>query len=256
MKTTLITATHKPYFIPADSIYFPVQAGAALHEKLEYTGDDSGENISAKNKNYCELTCLFWAWKNLDSDYIGLVHYRRHFAGKFSFDKKERILTGTQLASLLEKSPLILPENRNYFIESNYSQYVHAHHEEDLVVTKAIIAEKYPEYLPAFETVMKRTYGSRFNMFIMRRDLLNDYCTWLFDILFEVEKRLDISNYSNYDARVFGFISERLLDVWVIKNQYQPLRLPVVNLENQNFIRKATRFLLRKLTGGKSGKGV
>ena len=155
---------------------------------------------------------------------------------------------------MLEDVPLIMPRKRNYFIESNESQYIHAHHAEDLAVTYAVIAEKYPEYLSAYKKVMKSTKGYRFNMCIMRKDLLNDYCSWLFDILFEVEKRLDISQYSAYDARVFGFISERLLDIWVEKNHPPLKNLPLVNLESQQWGKKIRNFLLRKISGGKLGK--
>ena len=254
MNIKILVATHKNYFIPEDPVYLPVQAGAAINAPLPYTGDDAGENISAKNKNFCELTVLYWAWKNLEADYIGLVHYRRHFAGESSGDKKSRIITGEQLSAMLGEVPLIMPRKRNYFIESNESQYIHAHHAEDLAVTYEVIAEKYPEYLAACRKVMKSTRGYRFNMCIMRKDLLNEYCSWLFDILFEVEKRLDISRYTVYDARVFGFISERLLDIWVEKN-HPPLKtLPLVNLESQQWTKKIRNFLLRKISGGKWGK--
>lgn len=254
MNIKLIVATHKNYFMPADPVYFPIHAGASLHQPLTYQGDDTGDNISAKNRNFCELTALYWAWKNLDADFLGLVHYRRHFAGKKFGDKKSRIITGEQLADILKSFPLIMPEKRNYYIESNYSQYIHAHHEEDLTVTRAVIAEKYPDYLDAYEKVMKRTDGYRFNMCVMRKDLLDSYCSWLFDILFEVEKQLDISAYSTYDARVFGFISERLLDIWVEKNQPPVKTLPLVNLESQQWGKKIRNFLLRKISGGKLGK--
>ena len=255
MNIKILVATHKEYPMPADPAYFPIHAGAALHAPLPYTGDDSLENISAKNKNFCELTALYWAWKNLDCDFLGLVHYRRHFAGKQQGKTKfDRIITTAELETLLTQVPLIMPKKRNYFIESNYSQYVHAHHAEDLAVTQTIISEKYPEYLPAYNKVMKRTTGYRFNMCIMRKDLLDNYCSWLFDILFEVEKRLDISNYSTYDARVFGFISERLLDVWVEKNHPPMKTLPLLNLESQHWGKKICNFMLRKLSGGKWGK--
>ena len=81
MKIRMIVATHKPYWMPEDPVYLPVQVGAAGRESLGFQRDDEGENISAKNPNYCELTGLYWAWKNLDADYIGLVHYRRYFSG-------------------------------------------------------------------------------------------------------------------------------------------------------------------------------
>ena len=254
MKTTILIAAHKSYSMPEDPVYLPIQAGAEINAPLEYAGDNSGENISARNKNFCELTVLYWAWKNLNADFIGLVHYRRHFAGRFALRKRNRILTRQQLAKILKDVPVIMPRKRNYFIESNFSHYVHAHNEQDLTLTRKIISEKYPEYLSAYDTVMKRSSGYRFNMCIMRRDLLDSYCTWLFDILFELEEKLDISGYSPYDARVFGFISERLLDVWIEKNQPPLKTLPVINLEKQNWGRKIFHFLLRKVSAGKLGK--
>ena len=254
MNIKILVAAHKPCFMPEDPAYLPVQAGAAIHPALGFTGDCTGENISAKNKNFCELTVLYWAWKNLDCDYLGLVHYRRHFCGKKRGGLKERIINSEELQQILSEVPLIMPRKRNYFIESNYSQYVHAHNEQDLTVTRQVIAEKYPDYLAAFDKIMKRSYGYRFNMCIMRRDLMENYCQWLFDILFEVENRLDISNYSAYDARVFGFISERLLDIWVEKNQPPLKTLPLIHLESQHWGRKIFNFMLRKLSGGRWGK--
>ena len=135
---------------------------------------------------------------------------------------------------------------RNYFIETNYSQYIHAHHAEDLDITRKIIVEKYPDYVESYDKVMKDTKGHRFNMFIMERTLADKYCEWLFGILFDLEKRLDISEYTDNDKRVFGFVSERLLDVWIRKNHYKYEELPVAFMERQNWTRKIIDFLRRK----------
>ena len=248
----VIVAAHKPYWMPDDAAYLPTWVGSACREAKEPEGwlrDDSGDNISAKNPNYCELTALYWAWKNLDADYLGLAHYRRYFAGTHGGEKRDRIATGADLRAELQKAPVILPKERNYYIETNYSQYVHAHHEVDLTTTREILSQKYPEYLEAYDASMKLTHGHRFNMFIMRRDLADAWCTWLFDILFELEKRLDISQYTVNDARVFGFVSERLLDPWVNTNKVEFTEMPVVNLEDQHWVKKGTNFLKRKFVG-------
>jgi len=94
---------------------------------------------------------------------------------------------------------------------------------------------------------MKRTWGPRFNMFVMKREYFDAYCEWLFDILFELERRLDISSYSPYDARVFGFVSERLLDVWIETKDISYKELPCMFMENQNWLVKGGHFLLRKI---------
>ena len=94
MNIKIIVATHKKYWMPSDPVYFPIHVGAEGKKDpmghpldLGYIKDNTGENISDKNKNYCELTGLYWAWKNLNADYIGLAHYRRHFTVK---NKKRR----------------------------------------------------------------------------------------------------------------------------------------------------------------------
>lgn len=248
MQIKIVVATHKAYQMPQDAMYLPVHAGRANHPQMleAYQGDNSGENISAKNPNYCELTCLYWAWKNLDADYIGLVHYRRHLRGKRTSDKWAGILTQKQAEAILQHTDVILPKKRDYFIESTYNQYIHAHHKEDLDQTYAILKAKYPQYLPAWDKVMQSTAGHRFNMFVMRKDILDKYCTWLFDVLFQLEETLDISQYSQNDSRVFGFVSERLLDVWLITNHISYQECAVINMEKQHWLKKGTNFLKRK----------
>ena len=164
----IMIALHKPYRVPQDDVYLPVHVGAEGKASLGFTGDNTGDNISRKNPNYCELTGLYYMWKNVPSDYLGLVHYRRYFSVTKDRDKWKRIASGEQIRDLLSRTDIILPVKRNYYIETNYSQYVHAHHEEDLIETRKIIQEKYPEYLKAYDAVMKRTDGHRFNMFIMK----------------------------------------------------------------------------------------
>ena len=252
MNTKIIVATHKAYWMPEDDIYLPVHVGAEGKDiDLGFIKDNTGDNISAKNANFCELTGLYWAWKNLDADYIGLAHYRRHFSnGKLFSDKKARVISGEELEKKLSRCDILLPKPRNYWIETNYSQYAHAHHAIDLDTTREILTEKYPEYIQVWESSMKRTVGHRFNMFIMKHDKLDAYCTWLFDILFELERRLDISAYSKNDARVFGFVSERLLDIWVETNGLSYEELPYVFMEKQNWFQKGSNFLKRKFVRG------
>lgn len=244
MEFRIVIAAHKPYPMPSGMAYLPVLVGAALRRREDtppYQRDDEGENISARNANWCELTGLYWAWKNLKADAIGLVHYRRHFKA-----------TPEKIAALLDRHDIILPRKRNYFIETNYSQYAHAHHAIDLDLTRTILLGRHSECVQAFDRVMKRTGGHRFNMLVMKREVLDAYCTWLFDILFELERRLDISSYSTNDARVFGFVAERLLDVWLEATGRTFAELPVRNLESQHWPRKILAFLRRKFLSGRS----
>ena len=243
----VIVATHKPYWMPSDELYVPVRVGAEGKEDLGFTPDNTGDNISFKNANYCELTGLYWAWKNLDCEYLGLAHYRRHFTVLRGTSDRRDILTLEQARGLFQNVDALLPKKRNYWIESNYSQYAHAHHAIDLDETRRIIEEKYQDYLEIYDSSMKKTTGHRFNMFIMKKELADAYCAWLFDILFELEKRLDISDYSANDKRVFGFVSERLLDVWLEQNHIKCKDIPYIFLEKENWITKGVNFILRKM---------
>ena len=112
--------------------------------------------------------------------------------------------------------------------------------------TENIIKEIYPEYLTAFDNVMNRTWAHMFNMFVMRKNYFDEYCEWLFTILFELEKRIDISNYTVMEARVFGFISELLLDVWLETKQIKYKEINVSFMEKQNWLKKGSLFLKRK----------
>lgn len=252
MNIKIIIATHKKYQMPTDDIYLPIQVGAEGKELIGYQPDNVGDNISYKNSNFCELTGLYWAWKNLNADYIGLVHYRRYFKSKQkNSDKFFQIIKKNELENILKKEPIIVPKRRNYHIETVYDHYSHTFYKEDLDCVKIVIKKFYPEYLLSFEKVMEGKKIHIYNMFVMRKDLLNEYCEWLFDILFKVEEKLDITNYNPFEARVFGRISERLLDVWLLTNKYTYQEVPVMYMEPINWYKKVSSFLLAKFFGKK-----
>lgn len=251
MNIKIVVVAHKPYWFPEDATYLPLQAGASGKADIlpGIVRDDSGENISEKNRSFCELTGLFWAWKNLEAETIGLCHYRRYLGNKrVCLSKEERLLSHSEIESLLSNHDIILPRKRHYWIETRGSQYIHAHHEEDLACTEQVLKEKHPDCLPAWRHMLSTRSGHICNMFVMRRGLLDEYCTWLFDILFEVESRLDISAYSDKDLRVFGYLGERLLDVWVESRALCVTEVPTVNLEPQHWLKKGSAFLRRKIS--------
>ena len=248
----ILIAAHKPYWMPSDPVYLPLHVGAEGKNDIGFTKDNTGDNISAKNPHFCELTGLYWAWKNLDADYIGLVHYRRYFThkeGRSVEDKRAQILTTDDWLQLLTGHPVIVPGRRNYYIETNRSHYNHAHHPDGLDLAEAIIHEKFPAYDAAFQKVMKRTWAHMFNMFVMRRDLYDAYMDWLFTILFEVEKRVDITGWDTYESRIYGFVSELLLDVWLEENAIDYAEQNVSFMEKQDWIKKGGAFLKRKFFG-------
>ena len=255
----IIVATHKKYKMPQDNIYIPVQVGAEGKEDLGYQKDNEGENISSKNQYYCELTGLYWAWKNLDTEYIGLSHYRRHFMGnkKVAQTEEERfktILNREQVEKILEKTDIILPAKRKYYIENLYDHYKHTMYIETLDETRKIIQEQCPNYIEEFDKLHKRTSAHMFNMFIMKREYLDKYCNWMFNILFELEKRIDPNKYDSFHARYLGRISELLLDVWINTNKLSYEEVKVMDMQNVNWIKKGGAFLKAKFIGKKYGK--
>lgn len=255
----IIVATHKKYQMPEDNMYIPLHVGKEGKEDIGYQGDNTGENISDKNPYYCELTGLYWAWKNLQADYVGLVHYRRHFTNKNKIPKTEEekfkiLLNSEEVDNILQDTDIILPKRRNYYIETIYSHYAHTLHAETLDETRKIIHVMFPEYLKIFDNNMKKTSAHMFNMFIMKKDYFDEYCEWLFKILFELEKRIDPKKYDSFHARYLGRISELLLDVWIDYNNLKYKEIKVVDMQKVNWFKKGFAFLAAKFVGKKYAK--
>ncbi len=253
MDIKIIIASHKEYPMPAESMYLPVLAGAALCESAHpgFVRDDTGDHISERNNRYSELSALYWAWKNLPAQYLGLCHYRRYLS-VCPKGRNRHILRQDELEPLLKSHDIVLANERNYVIETNYSQYIHAHHKVDLDLTREVIADLYPDYLQAYDRRMAMTRGHRFNLFVMRRDLADQYCQWLFDILFELEKRLDVVGYEGRDARVYGLVSERLIDVWFDARGLTYAEVSYMMTEKEHLIRKGLCMIGRKIRGSLS----
>ena len=254
----IIIALHKKYVVPQEEIYLPLHVGAEGKESFGLKEKDNvGDNISAKNPFYSELTGVYWAWKNLKADYVGLVHYRRYFAGKHKFlvnGKTKNILSTEEINKLLDQTDVVLPKKRNYYIENLYSHYAHTMYVEPLDITGEIIKEKCPEYFPEFEALKKRKSAHMFNMFVMKKDIFDKYCEWMFGILFELEKRVDNSKYDSFHARFYGRVSELMLDIFLRTNKIGYKEVKLKNLEKQNFFKRVKSFLRAKFKGEKYGK--
>lgn len=252
MDIKIIIAAHKKSFVPQDDIYLPLQVGAGCNAEIGFTKDNTGDNISNKNPAFCELTGLYFAWKNLKCDYLGLVHYRRYFkGGNHGRDIMQKVLSRAETEKLLKKCDIILPKKRNYYIETLYSHYEHTMYVEPLDITGQIIKENHPEYFSEFERLKKRRSAHIFNMFIMKKEISDKYCKWLFDILFELERRMDKVSYDPFHARFYGRISELLLDVYLNTNGLSFAEVPVLYTEPINWRKKITGFLKAKFFGKK-----
>ncbi|AYF92177.1 DUF4422 domain-containing protein [Apilactobacillus bombintestini] len=252
MDTKVYIVSHKKVNLPKMNGYQPIQVGMNKEDFPGYIRDNTKENISSKNANYCELTAQYWIWKNTNSDVKGLVHYRRFLENNFlnltQNSKFKHIVTDEEIENYLNEYDLLLPKKRNYFIETLYSHYIHSHKKEGLDVTREVIANSFPEYLNSYDAVLNRKTAHMFNMIIAKKDVFDEYSAWLFDVLGQVESKLDISDWNQSEARVYGYISELLLDVWLDQhNDLKYKELPVGFIGNQHWFKKIFNFIYRKL---------
>lgn len=237
----IYVAGHKASLkIPGDT-FIPIHVGKrGANNSFCLCGDDVGDHISHKNDTFCELTALYWIWKNTsEQDYVGLFHYRRHLnLSKFEFSENEwgvveyhtidedyyinNGLTDKGVVETLADYDLILPKKWDVGNAGSTSMRDHykngsEHFIDDYDNAVKILEKKYPDYAPYIARVNESRSGYFTNMFIMKREYFDKYCDWLFDILFELEKHTDISIYSVQERRIYGYISEWLFNIFVEK---------------------------------------
>ena len=224
MKTVkIVISCHKKCEIPDNSCFLPIHVGKALSSvSLGFQGDDTGDNISAKNRQYSELTAIYWAWKNLPSvDYIGLCHYRRFFEMNYSVESIEESLKDVDV---ILANPEIRPFSNAVLLERLVSK-------EDLYLLLSSILRLYPEYR---DTVIDYYFNSnkwhRFNMFICRWELFDKYSEFMFNVLMDVEKNMRPSGYSRIN-RGIGYMGESLWAVFCMQNHLKIKYKTVMNLD-------------------------
>lgn len=242
-------AAHKAFDPPAEPGYIPLQVGAEGKPALPYTPDNTGDHISQKNPHYCELTGVYWIWKNTQDTYKGLVHYRRYFY------RGGRRLSEEDIRSLLTRYDILLPR-QEYLRETAYEEFaLHSGYEKDLILLRQAVEAVDAAVLPAYDRVMAGNRLHLYNMMVTSGAEFDAYCAWLFAVLFELEKHVDMTGYTPYQQRLYGFLSERLLNVWVahrglrvcplrVKNTEQPLKASV-----RLFLRRQKNRLLFALKG-------
>ena len=214
MNIKLFTITHKSFTPPPDSMYIPLHVGRAKAGDLGFLGDDTGDSISHLNPYFCELTGMYWLWKNYhEADYIGICHYRRYL-----LNEDGTIFNHGQLENLLQSHDIITTKLLT-LPGSYYDGFGTNHHTKDLINTGDVLKAKYPEYWDTFQELVHGPHTYFGNIFITSKENYDRYCEWLFDILFEVQKRTDFTGYNDYHKRLFGFLSEFLQTVWIRYNK-------------------------------------
>lgn len=273
--------THRSFEIPKNKYLIPIHAGRAIAESVSKDGvinseelewlckntlaDSTGDNISDKNRSYCELTALYWLWKNQRADYMGLCHYRRYFAFKqnlsdvFCSDERnngclsvsrlneenilkyglseEALYNGISGYDAVFIKPIDLYKNG---IKSNYDAMKACpeyHIMKDVDNMIRVIKDKYPDMSEIVDQYMfKYRYNYLYNCFVMKSDIFDRFCNWLFDILGEMEHYVDTKNYSLKQLRVYGLLAERLLGIWILwlksQHKYNLKEVPLLFVEN------------------------
>lgn len=218
MNVKIYTMTHKLFLKPDDPVYIPLHVGRELSQDLGYMGDNTGEHISDLNPYYGELTGLYWIWKNeTEADIIGICHYRRFF-----MNEDGSFMGATDYEAALADYDVIISD----LVSSggtNRENFGKAHNPRDMEAVGKAIKRLYPEDYEAFCRVMdddKCCYG---NLMVARKEIFDAYCEWLFNVLVEAseEEEFEMERYDVYHQRVFGFISEVLLYVWVVARGFR-----------------------------------
>ncbi|WP_338574377.1 DUF4422 domain-containing protein [Erwinia billingiae] len=263
MNISIYTCHHKPSAFLSSPIIKPVHVGKALSlSEICCAGDDTGDNISIKNPFYCELTAHYWVWKNIElPDYIGFMHYRRHFNFSENQKKPEDVwgmvncdeinssyeeefgLNEESIARCIGDADLLVPQKWSVTAAGNKNNYEHYKNSDHLHIADYqnvldILVENYPEYKSAITEFNDADDGYYTNMYVMKKPLFEEYSEWLFSLLSALESRLSFNNYSAQEKRVFGHLSERLFNIFIIKkNQENTLKIKEIQ---RTFIQKET----------------
>ncbi|GAA3632640.1 DUF4422 domain-containing protein [Lactobacillus hamsteri] len=229
----IFVIAHKPYknnFNNVPNIYTTLTVGVdngniSNNDALK---DNTGINISSKNSSYCELTGIYWIWKNYKDNIVGIDHYRRYFIKEIN-RKQKKLLNENDILKYLKKYDILVPEK--YYFTNNKTvgqQFCYSHDPLVWNSVREIIKNNYPEYLKDFDKINYQNYEYLFNMLICRKELFDEYCEWLFSILYLLEPTVDLNKYNSYNKRMFGFVAERLFNVWINHKKIKVKELPVV----------------------------
>ncbi len=226
--TRIFIATHAKRPYPEVGGYISLQVGAALaSDRFAMISDDQGDNISKLNPTFNEMTGLYWIWKNDSSHIVGLAHHRRYFAPKarpgFSFEGIE-IAHPEDFEDLHRGVDMIVATPRRWLAHadiplSTLNAYALMHVGPDMFLARQEVIARTPDYRDAFDYVLASNQISHYNMFVARKAVIDEYCEWVFPVLFSLEKLIPYEFYEHYQSRVIGFLAERLFNVWLCQNR-------------------------------------
>lgn len=247
----MLVVTHKNVVIEPLPAYQPIIVGNSTFDIDNAWHDNTGDNIACKNPSFCELTALYWYWKNKIDDYniIGLSHYRRYFTTNLFSDKSQYFLKDSEMQAILKESDIILPQRFHWLRYTVAEKYYKGGNgkQADLLGMRKCINEICPEYIPSFDEVMEGHSASYCNMFVAKKEMAATYFEWLFRLLFQMEAITDIRHYNDAERRIFGYLGELLLNVWVAHNGLRVATIPTV-LVGKSPVYKCSQYFNLKRT--------
>ena len=225
MNIEVFCCQHKKYPSIDSDCVVNIQVGKSISSNdLNILSDDTGDNISSKNKNYCELTATYWIWKNCNADVVGLTHYRRFFdfSGKkhvrmLGFDNTSALnMNKNAIESLLNDFDIILPKKNSLYFKA-YNLHKRGWYASDMDIMLEKVKELFPQAYPYAVKAMQERKGYFYNMLIARKELFDEYCNFIFKVLFEVEKEVqpELHLRNSYQQRIYGFLAEHLMTVFI-----------------------------------------
>lgn len=220
--TSIYIISHKEYTKPEDKIYRTLWVGA------EESNTNCKDNISYLNHKINECTGLYWMWKNALENIIGLNHYRRFFSGI----DNNNIICEKEIKFFLQEYDIIVANSTNTYPLSIKEHLLSTIEDDAFIMARNLIEESigksHYEYLYLYNKVMSGYAFFPCNMFITRREIMNEYCEWLFPIIIPAAEQFDETPYDDYSKRAIGFFAERLLTVWLLKQDYKIKELPII----------------------------
>lgn len=230
---SVYVVTHKDYpQIKNDDCYIPLCVGEK-YKNSKYVSELNGKNIAYLNDKINECTGLYWIWKNTKENIVGLNHYRRYFS-RGIINNRADILLSYEIYQMMNKYDMVLPVDEGFDITVK-QQLVNTIPDKKIAelgisIMRNSIMQKQPDYLAFFDDVMNSYNFYRCNMFITRREILNQYCEWLFSFLIDAAEQIDVSETDEYSKRIIGFLAERMLTVWLRKNPQKIKAVPYLLL--------------------------
>lgn len=281
-KVKIALVTHKPFAIPKCASFVPLHAGRMIAQseskdgqvdKADYEwllrntiGDDSGDNISDKNRYYCEASAMYWMWKNYRSignpEYVGLMHYRRFFIFNDNFymgqpkdqwhqgfcyleedlltdDFANKIgLSDAKIEEVCNNYDIIVTKDADLDVarggvvslRADYDKFIFGTKVKDFDLMVDIIKGQYPRYAEGIDEYINGSHKSLYQMFIMKKEMFFEYCSFVFGVLSQIESQVDFKDYTPNGKRSLGYLAEEMLSLFVtrkIKDGARVLKLGV-----------------------------